>query len=189
VKVFDVAFTGTSLTSGRAAYDWKLDVQRRLQPGADREIRFYDLGLLGQASTWGLANIHHVANTRAKVAIIEFSMNDAFDAYGITLEQSDSNTRQMIQAIRSVSPNTLIYLMTMNPVAVTVTNRSTLSSRYAQYRTIAASENVGLIDNEPLWGTPSAEEIPDGVHPVALGQRRVLIPNVVATLQPLIATA
>lgn len=184
--IFDVAFTGTSLTTGIVAHDWKLEAQGRLQAGASREVRVYDLGKPAMASDWGLENIQHVANAKPKIACFEFAINDAYTSYNISLAQSRANAEAIIDAIRAGSPGTRIYMMTMNPVS-SASFRPRLVDYYAQYRRIALEKGVGLIDNYPVWGAFNASEIPDGVHPAINGLRRVLIPNVVATLKPLIA--
>jgi lysophospholipase L1-like esterase len=163
-----------------------MEAQARLQEQAPTEVRFYDLGEAARASNWGLTNISQVVATRPQVAVIEFAINDAYTSFNISLAQSRTNTEGMINAIRSGSPGTRIFIMTMNPVLTS--DRPNLADYYAQYRQISVDNGVGLVDNYPDWGTATVGEIPDNVHPNIEGLRRVLIPNVVKTLKPLIAT-
>lgn len=186
--VFDVAFTGTSLTTGYASRAWQLTVRDQLQPDCRDEIRFYDLGMQGMNSTWGLANIQRVIDTRPRIAVFEFSFNDAPTVSGVPilpLADARANTEAIIRAIRNGSPNTHVMMQTMNP-AIGLSYMANLPDYYESYRSIARAQNVDLIDNYPAWGASSLIEIPDGGHPTYAALQRVLIPNMVAALRPLL---
>lgn len=184
MAVFDVAFTGTSLTTGYASRAWQTTVRDRLQAFSQEEVRFYDLGKQSMTSAWGLANIQNVINCRPRVAVFEFSFNDT---PSMTLAEATANTEAIIRAIRNGSPGTRVMMQTMNP-AIGLSYMARLADYYESYRRIARAQNVGLIDNYPLWGASSSTEIPDGGHPTYAALERVLIPNVVAALRPLLTS-
>lgn len=180
--VFDFACIGDSLTSGYASSDWQPDVVALLSLLSSRPVRNYDLGLLGTVSAWGLANLTPLINMQPAAALIAFGMNDCA---AVTLETYSETLRQMIVRVRQGSPGTAIFLMTMNPVTGTspaATARAQLPAYYQEMRTIARRDRVGLIDNEPLWGSPTTAQIPDGVHPIRSEVLRVTVPNVTSTL-------
>lgn len=185
MDIYDIAFSGTSLTSGYATRDWKHIALARLQAGSSKQITFYDLGKPGSTSEWGLANIHNVVNTKAKAFIFEWSFNDAGT---MTVESSRANALAIINAVRAGSPGTRIIMQTMNPaLGDAALLRPQLAAFYQAYRDIAEEHGLTLIDNYLTWGASSMVEIPDGGHPTLEALKRVLIPNVVTTLRPIIA--
>ncbi len=191
--IFDVACIGTSLTDSWSANNWPLEAQALLQPGKRERVRFYAVARQAKDSAWGLANIKGVTDKRPRAALIEFAINDCLHPLtgipNLTLQQSFNNTAAIIDAIRAARPDTLIWLMTMNPcIPPQDQYRVNLPGYYAQYSAIAAAKGVGLIDNYSKWLTRSTAQIqadiPDGSHPRIEAQREVLIPNVVAALAP-----
>lgn len=187
MRVFDIAFFGTSLTTGHASGDWKQKAHALLQRGAKCTVRFYDLGKPGANSNWGLANVHHVVNAKPRVAVFEFVANDAST---MTLAQSKANALAIIDKIRQGSPSTRIILQTMNPaIGAAAASVPQLAQYYQQYRDLAVEQKLDLIDNWPAWGTPTTTEIPDGGHPTGFAHSRVTVPNVVNKLRPLIEAA
>lgn len=183
-----IAFTGTSLTSGQSSHDWQIDVMAALQAGTSYTLRHYNLGYPGRVVADGLADVGRVIAVRPDIAVIEYAMNDAYTANGISVETFKSSLEAIVDAIKSGSSETAIFLMTMNPAiapgASTVPN---LAQYYQGVRDTAALKGVGLIDNAPLWGTPSSSDIPDGIHPIQSAVRAILVPSVTAALRPLMA--
>jgi lysophospholipase L1-like esterase len=182
---FTAAFTGTSLTTGPSNHDWQNKVAARLLPGLSKRIRFFDLGKQGETSAWGLANAAMVIRMQPDLVVIEFGINDALLAKSISLAQSETNMRALIAALQSGTPRSAVYLMTMNPVVgpVREAERPDLAQYYALYRSLASELSLGLIDNEPLWGTPTFDEIADGVHPDEPAVDAILVPSVTGSLQ------
>jgi hypothetical protein len=187
MRVFDVACFGTSLTTSNVTREWQAELQNRLQTGASAIVRMYSVGSGGVASDWGIANVQRVIDTRARAAVIEFGINDAWTAKAISLSQSFANTRGIVQAIKAALPAMSIFLVTTNPaLGAAAAERPLLASYYAQYATLATQESVGLVDNYPGWGASNTSEIPDGLHPALPALRAKHLPGLVAALRPLV---
>lgn len=197
MKTFDIAFIGTSLTTGPNSREWPYHLGRSLQTGRRALIRVHSLGQPAVTSNWGVANLAPLTNLRPKVAVIEF-INDAYASYqnvapeNMTLAKSLSNFNAIIDGIRSSSPQTIIFLMKLvKPLAASQASLyPSLAAYDAQLDTIAANKGVGMIDTRAAWGDPDTrpEEFPsgDGVHTLLTGHRRVTIPVVSASIAPLI---
>lgn len=182
--IFDIATFGTSLTAGNASVGgrWQPHVARALAPGKSDQIRLYNLGIPGGSSRDGLAAIGTLIKLRPKAVTIEFLMNDCAPSHSVTLSQCADLTTQIVDAIRDMDEDTLIYLMTMNP--------SPNSDRAAQptynevYRTLAGTLDVGLIDTYPLWPTITPTLAPDGVHTTLAANMATLTPAIASGLSP-----
>lgn len=183
---FVIACIGTSLTTGPYSGQWTLDLNARLRVGTDKRIVVLDLGMPAQTSAWGLANIAPVYQARPDVALIEFGMNDALDTMNISVAQSQSNHIAMIQAIKSNSPRTKVYLQTMNPTYNRV-DRPNLTAYNAMYADLVMSQGVDLINHYPNWFPQQASDYDaGGIHPTRPAALRVIIPTLVGRIAPLI---
>ncbi len=188
--VFDFACTGDSLTGGHYSREWQVDVAERLSLLSSRPVRNYNFGLNGTSTPWGLQRMPEIVALRPRAVVIAFGMNDC-TAEGVTVSQYMENLRQMIVIVRQGSPQSAIFLMTMNPLATDlnvsgVTMRLTLPQYYEALRRTASEQRVGLIDNDRTWVGATSAEIPDGVHPLKSALLLNTIPNVVNALNRLL---
>jgi lysophospholipase L1-like esterase len=188
MDTFDCAFMGTSLTARLSATKWMNTLGSSLRLATPRPIQLYDFGVGGQASSYGVAIAPGVAKMRPKAAVIEYGMNDAIPALGISVATFQNNLVSILQSFFTKSPDTRLFLMTMNPVIAPGTSVvPNLAAYYQGLRDVAAAQGVGLIDNTPSWGTPTASQMnADGVHPLPDYAAAVIVPNVSAALLPLI---
>lgn len=185
--VFDVAFMGTSLTWPPSSGFWLKDCENFLQSKTSKEVRFYQRGLGGAIASTGYSDRGAAIGMRPKVIVLEYAMNDAATSNGITTSQFSSVMSDLINAIKIGSPNSKIALMTMNPtIGEALTRVPNVNSYYQILRNLSVSQSLTLIDNFPLWGSPTAGQIPDGVHPTREALRAVTVPNVANVLQTLI---
>lgn len=186
--LFDVAFIGTSLTARQTSGSWLDACQSVLQLQVGRPLRFYDFGVPGATSAMGLAAIGSAVRMRPKCTVVEFSMNDSVTALDISVATMKANLTSMVAAIAAGSADTQIFLMTMNPaIAPGAVNVPNLASYYQGVRDVAAAQGVGLIDNTPLWGTPSSGQmLSDGIHPTGAAALAVVVPSVVGAIAPII---
>lgn len=184
--IFDIATIGTSLTAGSgAARSYHYDLEAALQPGKASKIRTYNHGIPGGYSSDGIAAYRLTSNMRAKVILIEFSMNDCL----LSEATVEANTITLLDDLKAASPESAIYLMTMNPVvgsSGSATSRSALPDFYQMYRDLSVSQSVGLIDTYPTWSGVTEVEIPNGVHPTVEANRQYLVPAIASVLRPLI---
>jgi lysophospholipase L1-like esterase len=166
---------GTSLS---ALYRWQPDVMHRMAL-AGVETRLYSPPFNGPPSDVALANVARVVAMRPKAVLMEFSMNDC---PSFPVSTARSNTIAILDALKAVVPANRIYLMTMNrPVGSgsDAVARVNVPYYYENYRALAASEGVGLIDLEPLWVSGYvAGDIPDGLHPTEAAVKRIACPAV-----------
>lgn len=187
--VYDIAFIGTSLTSNRVG-GWQSAFKQRLQLEATIDVRCYDAGTPGGTTADMYPLSVRAAMLRPRAVVIEAGMNDAPVSQGISVAQFKTNVIAMIAQVQGLSPNSAIFLMTMNPVVAppgSSENAARLPDYYEALRELSVSEGVGLIDVEPLWGSPTTTEIPDGVHPTLVAENAVLVPKLMATFLPLVA--
>jgi len=190
--VFDVAFSGTSLTFNSSSLAdvngyWQPSARRELQKASTAPVVFYDFGISGATAQIIYDNRQTAINLHPTVAVIECGMNDA--ATSVTIADFKFIITALINAWKTGSPGTAIYLMTMNPaIAPAGAWKANLPTYYQAIRDVAVLESVGLIDNHPLWGVPTSTQIPiDGVHPTAIAARSILVPKLLSVLSPLVA--
>jgi len=186
LRPIGIACFGTSLTTGRLSGGWVQKLQNKLNGVSRRRVICYDVGQGSQTSAWGVANIDRPRNHRPDVCLIEFSINDAVTANGISIAQATANLQSIVNALRAVNPNVLIYLMTMNGCP-DLTLRPNLENYYENDRVFAAANGCGLIDIRPVWGTPNYTDTPDGLHPSEAAVDAKLLPTVFAVLAPIVA--
>jgi lysophospholipase L1-like esterase len=171
-----LATFGTSLTERG---QWQAPLKNSLEQCRGAAVTVLNFGAGGKDSTWGWANVMSVVNAHPDAALIEFSMNDAWQ---VDLDTSKGLTLSIIRRLQAdgIEP----ILMTMNPdVEPDPASRGMddLPDYYQLYRDIAAQEGVRLIDNAAKWGTLTHEElvaiIPDGVHPTPEAVQAVAVPE------------
>ena len=189
MNVFDFACIGDSLTSGWSQdiglRQWKNEVASRLSVGLPVPCVPYDVGAAGQTSAWFVTNAWRAAALRPAAILIAFGMNDAATGSGISLAQFKANISAGIATIKAASPLSRLFVMTMNPTigdsAVTIPDPN---SYYEKLREISAEDqDVELIDNFPLWGSPTSVQFPlNGAHPSLAAMRPAVIPNIVSKL-------
>jgi lysophospholipase L1-like esterase len=130
------------------------------------------------------------------VVFIEFTTNDAYLPYKISLEDSKKNLNMMIDQLLAANSQTEVILQTMNPVVdkpdtPSATDRPKLADYVEGYRQVAKARGLLLVDNYVQWLKLLHENpvlfdrlVPDGVHPQAEGYRLVLLPDLKLTLIP-----
>lgn len=183
---FDIAFIGTSLTSNLGPGPWLNGFRAILQIAKQRPISCYDLGLAGAVSSYAVSTAPYVAKLAPKVAVLEFGMNDAYTPLLVPVATFGTNIESAVDILKAGAPQTSIFLMTMNPaIAPGDANVPNLLAYYQKLRDVAAAENVGLIDNTALWGTPNGTQIPDGIHPTTAAAMSIMVPNIISAISPL----
>jgi lysophospholipase L1-like esterase len=179
-----VAFFGTSLTSINYGGYWQNNLRETLPPLVNKEFRLFDFGMPGQTCAGGQSQLPRMLNLRPSIIVVEFAMNDAYTANGITLASFKTSLATMVDTIVAALPSSQLKLMTMNPAispgAATVPN---LATYYQGVRDIAAAKSIGLIDLTPLWGTPTSLQIPvDGIHPTGAAFVSVALPTLTTAI-------
>ncbi len=198
-KTQTVVVYGTSLTAGG---QWVLDLKNGLHDRHPGRVTVVNSGLSGQASNTALAQLEaRVLAHKPDTVFIEFAINDAFafDAghgdHGISVEKSQSNLNQLIDAIHRSNPAAEIILQTMNPAwdapndNQSASRRAKLTAYYDGYRKVAAARGLPLIDHHANWSRLQTSDqarfelyIPDGVHPNAAGSTAITFPAIQAAL-------
>jgi lysophospholipase L1-like esterase len=181
-----IACFGTSLTTGRLSGGWVQKLQDKLNGVSRRRVICYDVGQGSQTSAWGVANIDRPRNHRPDICLIEFSINDSVTSNGISISQATANLTSIVNTLRAVNPDMLIYLMTMNGIP-DLTLRPNLEAYYQNDRDFAAANGCGLIDIRPVWGPPNYTDTPDGLHPTEAAVTAKLLPTVFGVLAPIVA--
>ncbi|MFO1528407.1 MAG: GDSL-type esterase/lipase family protein [Kiritimatiellia bacterium] len=183
-----IATLGTSLTGGTWA--WPVVMKEWLDQEFPGRVTLHNLGVGASASSHppgksGLDMARKAATLKPDVVFIEFSVNDSYLPYKITLEDAKRNLDTMIDTVLAANPKAEIILQTMNTVVGEhAANRPRLEEYAQVYRDVAAARGLRLIDHLPNWKklmeTDRArfdELVPDGIHPQLPGYRAVLLPE------------
>jgi len=187
-----VVVYGTSLTASGAWFGQMDSWLSAKYPGL---LTVINSGLSGKNSAEGLAQLNSkVLAHDPDTVFIEFAMNDAFiysdGTPNVSIAQAKANLNAMINAIRAQNPGAEIILQTMNTVwnspggsNSSATLRPNLAAYYQMYREVAAERGFLLIDHHPNWAALQQGDlatfqayVPDGVHPVAQGVRKIALP-------------
>lgn len=188
---FDIATLGTSLTANTASYvksAWQSTLELELMKGKKSKVRTYNFGFGGVTSSFAATQIPRLLPLRPKVVTIEYNMNDCALSNSISTAQSQANHINIINAIQAALPDTLIFLMTMNPpIGAAVSGRPNIEGYNNVYRALAASiEGVNIIDTAPSWAGATTALIPDNIHPNLAAWTSKLVPAMTTALAPLI---
>jgi lysophospholipase L1-like esterase len=198
---------GTSLTGGQ--WRWP-DVMMAgwLNRDYTGQVTLFNEGVGASASSVGpgnnaalsgLGKLPAVIARKPDVVVIEFSVNDAYLPYKITLEDSKRNLNTIIDRILDANPKTEIILQTMNSVKDrpehgtdgAATQRPKLAEYAEGYRQVAKARGLRLVDHYPNWKKLMQERpaefdklVPDGIHPLDEGYWAVLLPELRRALVP-----
>lgn len=178
---------GTSLTYGF----WVEELNNFFQDKYPGLVTVINSGKIGRCSKWGVENLdQYVIDKHPNIVFIEFSINDAYVPYNISLEMSRSNLENMIDRILASYSDCEIVLMTMNPpIGIFSIERPYLKEYYQVYREIAYERNFLLIDHYINWKNLLEnnrklfdEYVPDGLHPNVNGAKYIILPAILKVL-------
>lgn len=183
MNIFDFAIMGTSLSSGAGRpTSYVHDLVPSMEEGKEGRVRVYNFSKDGAQSSQGLIEYPKACALKPKAILIEYQMNDCTISYST----SQSRTLEIINGIKSLSPFTLIYLMTMNPVFTAggsdAVARASVATYYQMYRDLAVSEEVGLIDCNLAYAGATIADVPDGVHASVAAERLYTVPTIKSAL-------
>ncbi|MBI9063414.1 MAG: SGNH/GDSL hydrolase family protein [Marinilabiliaceae bacterium] len=208
--VVKIVALGTSLTGGK--WPWVDVMMEWLNECYPDQVRMENLGVGASASmtvpamegnkyTWkrcGVDRVQEAMVMNPDVVFIEFAVNDAYQPYQISVEQSRKNLESMISSLQSANPNVEIILQTMNVVIdmpelnmAESSKRSKLPGYLKMYRKVAQENDLLLIDHYPNWKKFLKKEgrdayikvVTDGIHPNLEGYRKVVLPELKKVLQ------
>jgi lysophospholipase L1-like esterase len=122
--------------------------------------------------------------------LIEFSINDGYTPYKISVADAQKNLETMIAKVQTALPKCEIILMTMNqPFPVGAEPRPAFLEYSAMYRNVAKERNLKLIDVQLVWEKLFTDDskkwhlvVPDNVHPTKEGNELVTTPTIVRAL-------
>lgn len=178
---------GTSLTQGGA---WPEQLGAALNRCSTRPVTIQRVARAGADSGWGRDQAAAVAALRPDLVLIEFTINDADLRDGPGLGAARTNHLTLLAALDAARPGVPRVLMTMSPAfGLRGLMRPRLRAHEAQYRALAASEDLGLIDLAPLWDralSPGRRRalMPDGLHPTDAAVAEVALPAMIAQVAP-----
>jgi acyl-CoA thioesterase I len=187
-KAQKVVVYGTSLCAAGA---WVKQVQTLIDTGFPKLCTVINSAQSGKASNWGLDNIDgRVIALNPDTVLMEFSINDAYSIYKISVADAQKNLETMIKKMHTALPNCEIILMTMNqPIKGHAEARPAFPDYIAMYRKVAKDQNLKLIDMLPAWKKLFADDeekwhlvVPDGIHPNADGGALITTPSIVKAL-------
>ena len=145
----------------------------------------------GAASNWGLDNIDaRVIALKPDTVLIEFSINDGYTIYKISVADAQKNLETMIEKVQTALPQCEIILMTMNqPFPVGAEPRPAFLEYGEMYRKVAKERSLKLIDVQLVWEKLFADDpkkwhlvVPDNVHPTKEGNELVTTLTIVRAL-------
>ena len=175
-----LAVIGTSLTADAA---WPEDITAHLQNCTQGTVTLQRLAKGGQTSAWGVANIANLLDAPPDVALIEFTINDADIRRGISIEDSATNHRALIKALRQANPDVQIILLRLNRAyGLRAMLRPQLAAYEQSLAEIAQIETVDLLDLRPLWASAGRGSLSDGLHPTPDAVEQITTPALRRTL-------
>jgi lysophospholipase L1-like esterase len=173
-----IATYGTSLT---AEGEWQQPLEAALERCGAGEVDVLNFGKDRSDSRWGAANTDQVIAANPDLVLIEFSYNDAYVNFNISLSESRMLTDKIVDDIKNGLPHARIFLMTMNwPLGRWVESRPQLNSYYDIYRQVAAERHLGLVDTAPQWKLAPPDSLRDEIHPTKAAHEAVTVPAIVS---------
>lgn len=184
-----IVLYGTSLTH---TGQWSMQFSKVMKARYVTKAIIKNAAKSGSDSNWGLANIKkRVFPHKPDVLFIEFSMNDAIEKRGTSIEKAQENLEMMLDLTLKEFPKCEIILMSMNPSLRSKerTIRPHLPAYYDSYEAVAKKRGLQFIDNEKAWTDflsdgkkDGALYIPDSIHPNGLGTKMVITPNILKAI-------
>ncbi len=173
-----VAVLGTSLT---ARYDWPQRVAEHLASCLGGKVEMSVIAKAGATSDWGVAQLATLEARKPDLVLIEFAANDADFRDGLSISDSETNLRVIVDRLDGPSgPN--IALMTMSPAqGLRGWLRPSQAAQAKMYRDLATDLDLGLIDLMPRWmALPRSERGlgQDGLHPDPDVAASIIVPAV-----------
>jgi lysophospholipase L1-like esterase len=172
---------GTSLTANSR---WPDLLAEELAGCSGRQVQAVRIARAGANSAWGRQEVGAVLAAGPALVLVEFAINDADVLDGLSLAQARQNHLGILGELTVAQPGLPVFLMTMNRAAgLRGAVRPWLGAHYAQYRQIAETAEVGLIDLAPLWASAMAADtagtlLPDGLHPTEAAVAQVALPAI-----------
>lgn len=168
---------GTSLT---ADYNWPERLAAALATCLGREVDLARVARAGFGSAWGRGQAADVLAGNPDILLMEFAINDADMLDGVSLAVGAAAHRALIGEVRAARPDLRIALMTMSPAqGLRGLLRPRLGAHYAQYRLLADSLGLGLVDLYPRWMARPRKTrglAADGLHPTTDTASDVILP-------------
>jgi len=177
---------GTSLTEFGA---WLPALRQTLDQRFSGRATLSNRGRHGVGTRWGLEHLEErVIGERPDLVLIEFAINDAFEAVDVAPEESRALLEQMVERIETALPDCEIVLMTTNPTTGGYARRE-LAPYYQAVRDVARQRGLVLVDTEPAWRELFERDratfdvyLPDGTHPSPKGDAAITTPRIHAAL-------
>ncbi|MGK0186366.1 MAG: lysophospholipase L1-like esterase, partial [Verrucomicrobiales bacterium] len=197
---------GTSLTA--SAPGWPVELQTWLKAQAidPNNVSLWNRGVGAAGSDhpdWDHPLYEHLSGKRwalpliletlpvPDVVFIEYSINDAYLPYQLSLQESEDNLNFIIDEYLAFKPDIEIILMTMNnPGGPHLVSRPDIEDYYQIYRDVAEERGLLLIDHYPNWINlfnvdPDTWDsyFYDKLHPNTLGSDTVIMPELIRALE------
>lgn len=166
---------GTSLT---ANYDWPIALEQRLADCLTKGVSVVTIAKAGASIRWGRDQVQSVAGHTPDLVFIEYAINDADLIDGEDLSDAKDLHSGLIGKLVALEPSPAIALITMSPAeGLRGWVRYRLADHYAQYRAVAAEQDVGLVDLYPRWLALDDRGLEaDGLHPDPKVAQAVIVP-------------
>jgi acyl-CoA thioesterase-1 len=172
---------GTSLTSNG---EWQEPLKAALEGCGAGDVDVINLAKGGSDSRWGAANVDQVVAAHPDLVLIEFSYNDAYIEFKISIPESRTLTNKMVDTIEGGAPSARVFLMTMNwPTRAMEATRPQLNFYYDLYRQLAADRHLGLIDAAPQWRSAPPGSLRDDIHPTKAAHEAITVPAIVSGIR------
>lgn len=165
-----VVFLGDSLTAGFGLGEEQAFPARvgELLAAAGEPIEVVNAGVSGDTSAGGVARIDWILRQRPDVVVVELGPNDGLR--GLPLAMTEANLRSIVERSRAAGARVLLVGMQIPPNY----GPDYAGAFRALYPRLARELAVPLVPFllEGVGGEPELN-LPDGLHPNALGHRRV----------------
>ena len=185
-----IRIVGTSLTTRG---DWPRTIEAALNQCSNAHIIVDHVAKAGNNSTFALTNLDRILGLTdiptPDIVAIEFSGNDASLYHGMSVANSRSIHRKLVQTLHSSGIR--VALATMSPAfGRKALERPGQDAYHAIYRDLSKNEPVILIDTIAVWRALSREEhghyLPDGLHPTPDAMDSIVVPAFLEAFTPLL---
>ncbi len=179
-----VVFLGDSLTAGYGLEEEQAypAVVASLLDAEGLAVRVVNAGVSGDTTAGGLSRLDWLLRQEPDVLVVSLGANDGLR--GLELEHSQENLRRIVERAREAGARVLLTGMLMPPnYGPYATDYNAVCPRLAEELGVPLVPFLlaGVADRPEL-------NLADGMHPNALGQRR-LAETVLPHLRPLVAAA
>ncbi len=183
-----IMFTGSSLSDPLDSF-WVQALLDKLEADYPGLVTAYNVARLCSTTREVIGQAQLASAYHPDVVFIEGLVNDAYEPYGLSIQNTLSDLAVIVAEIRAGNPDCEIIVMTTNPTDSRDIDRPHLADYYQAGRYFAWEHGLFLCDLNRAWLAELTTDkttlqwgTRDGCHPNREGTDRVIIPAILEYL-------